>query len=405
MNLRLEKCREQCRVLLQANQISSQGYRYTRPAPHVYEQQWLWDSCFHAIVYRHFDIEYAKDELISLVAKQVKTGADAGMIPHMNYWSGGGTELWGIDDRSIITQPPLIAIAAWHVHELAQDSLWLEQLYPAMSDYQQWFDRRRDPDNDHLVSLIHAWEAGSDFAPRWDVPMGLDNPSLEESRAARKAYIKILMEHDCDASKLSRAGYFSVEAPDYNAIRAADLEALASIAYVLGKHADATYWQRKAESVRTAIQNRMIRHNGIFDLMGDSEIPIEEESVAPFILLFGGCLSEEDAAKIVQRLQTAPFWTTYPVPNVPTTHPKFAPDVYWRGNVWMSVNWLIYEGLRRYGYHEVASQLAERSFALVEGNGFHEYFNPLTGAGYGPAKQSWTSLILDMLVSEYHAKP
>lgn len=95
-----------CLQLLQSNQMTSRGFRYTRPAPHVYEHQWLWDSCFHAIVYRWLDPAMAWDELRSLIASQVTSGADAGMIPHMVYWQGGGASLWGVDTRSIITQPP-----------------------------------------------------------------------------------------------------------------------------------------------------------------------------------------------------------------------------------------------------------------------------------------------------------
>ncbi|MCL4255655.1 MAG: glycoside hydrolase, partial [Anaerolineae bacterium] len=73
---------------------------------------------------------------------------------------------------------------------------------------------------------------------------------------------------------------------------------------------------------------------------------------------------------------------------------------YWRGNVWMSVNWLIWRGLRRYEYHELAVQLAERSLMLVDRHGFYEYFNPITGDGYGPSAQSWTTLVLDMVRTE-----
>jgi glycogen debranching enzyme len=395
----LETWMEKCRTILEGNQISSQGYRYTRPAPHVYEQQWLWDSCFHAIAYRWFDVEYAKDELLSVVAKQVKSGADAGMIPHMNYWSGGGKELWGVEDRSIITQPPLIAVAALHVQRQAQDIAWLAKLYPALVDYHRWFDRRRDPDNDHLVSLIHPWEPGSDFAPRWDAPMLLNNPTREEGHAARKAHVKILMEYDGDAEKLTADGYYSVEAVDYNAIRAADLEALAEIARLIGEDGDE--WQQKAAAVQQAVQARMVVHlEGIFDLQGPDDQPIRHESAAQFILLLGGCADAELAARLVNTLQEDRFWTMYPVPNAPITIPQFDPTTYWRGNVWMSVNWLIYRGLRRYGYDDVAQQLTECSAALIEAHGFHEYFNPLTGKGYGPSQQSWTTIILDMLMDD-----
>src|SRR5687767_7784504 len=89
--------REKVRVLLESNLIEGEGYRFTRPAPSVYEHQWLWDSAFHAIVYRWIDPAMARDELLSVTGRQWESGADAGMIPHMNYWRGGGADLWGND--------------------------------------------------------------------------------------------------------------------------------------------------------------------------------------------------------------------------------------------------------------------------------------------------------------------
>ncbi|MHB1415844.1 MAG: hypothetical protein ACYC1C_11375, partial [Chloroflexota bacterium] len=35
-------------------------YVYTCPARGVYHHQWLWDSCFHALVMARFDGELAK---------------------------------------------------------------------------------------------------------------------------------------------------------------------------------------------------------------------------------------------------------------------------------------------------------------------------------------------------------
>src|SRR5690606_17693093 len=94
------------------------------------------------------------------------------------------------------------------------------------------------------------------------------------------------------------------------------------------------------------------------------------------------------------------FWTTYPVPTTPSNDPAFDPGHYWRGNVWPSVNWLIYQGLRRYGYQAEARYLATRNRELVETSGFHEYFNPISGEGYGPDQQSWATIILDIVATE-----
>jgi hypothetical protein len=60
------------------------------------------------------------------------------------------------------------------------------------------------------------------------------------------------------------------------------------------------------------------------------------------------------------------------------------------------VNWLIFQGLRRYGYREVAEELASRSLALLEQSGFWEYYHPLTGQGLGGGMFSWAAVMLDM---------
>lgn len=388
---------ERCAAVLCGNQISSRGHRYTRPAPHVYEYQWLWDSCFHAITYRWFDAAMARDELLSLVASQVEDGPDAGMIPHMVYWQGDGTALWGQAGRSIITQPPLIATAALRVHTSEPALGFLERLYPALCAYHAWFDRRRDPDGDDLVTLIHPWESGWDASPRWDAPMGLSQPSDDVSKAARHALVDVLKAHDCDAYALTQAGSFSVEPVDYNAIRAADLEALAQIATLIRE--DGSRWAARAQAVQAALR-RCKRGGRYCDLSGAQETPLDVPSAAPFVLLLGGALEPDEAAQLVAELTSPAYWARYPVPTTPTDSAAFAPDHYWRGNLWPSVNWLIYHGLRRYGFAAVASQLAERFQAVVDQHGFHEYFNPVSGQGHGPSLQSWTTIVLDVIATE-----
>ena len=42
----------------------------------------------------------------------------------------------------------------------------------------------------------------------------------------------------------------------------------------------------------------------------------------------------------------------------------FPPYCYWRGTIWPPTNYLVYEGLKRYGLDETAAELAEKSTAL-----------------------------------------
>lgn len=380
---------ERCAEVLRSNQIVSGGHRYTRPAPHVYEQQWLWDSCFHAIAYRHFDAGMARDELRALMAHQVGAGADAGMIPHMAYWDGTGEALWGHAERSIITQPPLIAVAAWLVYDSTGDDDFLRELYPGLLAYHDWFERRRDLNGDGLVAIIHPWESGWDASPRWDAAMGLHLPSDEDSKQARHGLVTTLRAHDCDARTLRDAGSFCVYPVDFNAIRAYDLLMLSKIAAVIG----ADDLHPRYERVRDAVVGAFAPHGS--DINAADGKPTHIESAAQFVLALAADAFPLDA------LRADRFWPRYPVPTTPSDAPNYDGGHYWRGNVWLAVNWLIYTALRVHHQPETARELATRSLDLVDATGFYEYFNPQTGAGYGPSQQSWSTIVLDMLATEH----
>lgn len=386
-------------ALLVSNRVCVNGYRYTRPAPTAYEHLWLWDSGFHAIGYRWIDPEMARDELLSVTSHQFVEGPDSGMIPHMVYHRGGGKELWLHDDRSTITQLPVLAFAAHRVFRVTRDRPLLETVYPRLAAFHDWFDRRRDPDGDGLVCLIHPWEDW-DSSPRWD--RGMKLPSRfppAEGTAARKALAKVLPDYGHDPTALAKAGYFMVEPVEFNAIRAADLEAMAEIADELGKPSEAESWRARARAVQRAVQTKMMEPLPR-DLEGLDERPIEAESASHFIALFGGCATREQAERLVERMTRPDYWTEYPIPSSPVTSPTFAPDEYWRGNTWIPVNYLIYLGLRRYGYAELATRLAEKTVAMVSSHGIFEFYHPITGEGLGAKNQSWTALMLDMIAEE-----
>src|SRR5690348_17747575 len=61
----LQKIQHTAEDLMRKNRRVTDGHLYTVPAPVDYPYQWLWDSCFHAIILTHFDLPAAKAELLS----------------------------------------------------------------------------------------------------------------------------------------------------------------------------------------------------------------------------------------------------------------------------------------------------------------------------------------------------
>jgi glycogen debranching enzyme len=416
----IERCSEILKTNLPDQRVLELlPYRYTCPAREksVYLPQWLWDSCFHALAYRWFDPGMAWEELQSLVRYQVDEGPDSGMIPHMAYLRENkalaAQKLFGRRDRSTITQPPLVSVAAALVHKKAPDKSRLAKLYPKLRAYHEWFDRRRDDDHDNLAAIIHPWESGWDASQRWDALMGRRPRGIEELRLLedkRKELLNVCADHGYDAGVLAKVpGAFYAEPVDFNAIRAADLLALAEIAEELRETAEREELQARARAVQEAVREKMIAWEDerpqAFDLIGHEELKSPVDHAGKFVLLFGKCLSDTEAETFSAQLfdPSGPYETSYKIASTARTDPSFDPAEYWRGNVWLPLNWLVWRGLRAYGQKTQAGAIVRDSLALIEKSGFCEFFNPLTGESgskYGqscPQRQSWSTIVLDMV--------
>lgn len=62
------------------------------------------------------------------------------------------------------------------------------------------------------------------------------------------------------------------------------------------------------------------------------------------------------------------------------------------------MNWMIVKGLREYGYNDAASDIAQKTAAMILKEGaFREFYDSRTGKGYGGKSYGWSTLALDML--------
>jgi len=65
--------------------------------------------------------------------------------------------------------------------------------------------------------------------------------------------------------------------------------------------------------------------------------------------------------------------------------------------VWAIVNWMIAGGFAVSGNAAMAARVHDDTRRLIEGAGFCEYFDPITGRGAGGGDFSWTAAIYLML--------
>jgi glycogen debranching enzyme len=74
--------------------------------------------------------------------------------------------------------------------------------------------------------------------------------------------------------------------------------------------------------------------------------------------------------------------------------PSFTPTNFWRGPVWVNLNWMAVRALQRYGFDAEAADLRARTLSLVARTPTpYEYYNPRTGDGLGSPNYGWTAAL------------
>jgi neutral trehalase len=205
--------------------------------------------------------------------------------------------------------------------------------------------------------------------------------------------------HDFQLREMPTEGSVLIEDLAFNSILAAANRALEAIARAVDAPLPSKLREQMARG-EEALEELWDEASGQYysrDAVTGALIKVP--TVATFLPLWAGAPEPVRAARLVGLLRApSGFWPHAPVPSVPTDAAEFRESGYWKGPTWLNMNWMIGEGLRDYGYSELADTLRRTSLALVEQAGFFEYFSPLTGAGYGAADFSWTAaLTLDFL--------
>ena len=118
---------------------------------------------------------------------------------------------------------------------------------------------------------------------------------------------------------------------------------------------------------------------------------IKEPSIATLLPLYSGAVTKERAAELVKMLNDQKYFkTTYPVASVPLMSGNYKELGYWQGPTWINTNWLIIDGLERYGYQKEADHIRQQTVSLIEQHGSYEYFSAKNGDPAGAKDFSWT---------------
>jgi glycogen debranching enzyme len=423
--------------ILKANDLGT----HTSPA-RFYPHQWLWDSAFTAIGLRHTNPERAAEELAHVIRGQWANG----MIPHMIFNNGREyrleREAWrswlspfapDSVSTSGITQPPVLADAVVKVGEklpLEYRREFYHLMYEPLLRYHEWIYAERDPHKEGLALQIHPYEVGLDNTPPWVHQLYehsrpwwialIENLHLQKvvnfiRRDTRKVnpgqrisslealllwdVVRRLRRKRYDIDKILHRSDFCTQDVTFNSILIRNNKQLETIARTIRRKIPTDLYEkfRYSEKALEKLYDEGTEQYYSRDFI--THKLIIEPTIGTFMPLYAGSISKQRASELVKKLMDhRTYWLHHPVPSVPLDSKFFDADRYWQGPSWVNTNWLIIDGLRRYGFHTEAAELSTRTTAMVAHAGPYEYFNPVDGNGLGAENFSWTAaLTIDLI--------
>lgn len=340
-----------------------------------------WDSFFAGTMAAMLDGGIASSTMHALLEGQTADGR----LPLRRYLPGQANTS---QQESIVTagrsMPPIGAFCVWRVYLATHDLELLAWAYPRLKQWNEWWTADR---GDGL-----AWRDGNgdgllEFGIDAEAEMGaVGSKSLNAAAKLRLSFSETGLE---DRPQWIRNDELRAEAPQssaqppqndelkyndrahtvefspvgLNSLFALDTETLAMMARELGLSAEAQQLQARYEKIRDDINKKLwSEEDGLYlnrhwDGRYSRRLTLEN-----FYPLIAGVVSEERAKILLEALrETKRFGFEQLPPFIARNDPAFDGATAGRGASWAPANYLLYLGLKRYGFHEEAAQIARKS--------------------------------------------
>lgn len=328
---------------------------------YAYKTLYDWDQYFETIVqiYMDWPADYIKNGVTIFLDHQEESGMIARSVPSNKFHDAEHVK-------------PFLAQITLLVFDNYGDMEWMtKEYFKKMKLYLDFWLNDMDGDKNGLSEWMSAPHTG------------MDN------------------QHE-------RAGWWLdrwSEGVDLNSYLVKEIKAFARIAEIMGEKKMAKEYfaiaEKRAETIRTVLWDEKDgffydrvykRSEEMFGHWVGTQELAKVRSVAGFMPLWAGIATEEQAQTIIYKYLMNPeeFWTSYPVPALSKSEPGYSETrilsdlgCSWRANTWIPTNYMVYHGLKNYGYTDLASLLAARTQQLLDKAGDREYYTSESGTGRG----------------------
>ena len=328
-----------------------------------------WDTYFVAYMASLDNKELAYANAIEITREKV----GAGFIP--NYARATG---FSSLDRS---QPPVGSMVVRELYRRYREKWLLEELFDDLYVWNSWFLKNRQisegllawGSNPYPEKYGNYWEkAGVNDTFGAALESGLDNSPM---------YDDIPFNKDKHCMELADVGLMG--------LYIMDCRALADIADILDKKAEADELRKRRMIMEKGLQSLWDENSGIFlNKRTDTGKFSHRMSPTNFYSLFSNSVTEYQCSRMLNEhfYNCEEFWGEWVLPSISRNDPAYADQSYWRGRIWAPMNFLVYLALRNHKLLQAQKDLADKSKQLLlkewlEHGHVHENYSADTGEG------------------------
>ncbi|MFH1161511.1 MAG: trehalase family glycosidase [bacterium] len=296
------------------------------------------------------------------------------------------------------TSAPFFSWINLELYQVSKDKKFLEEAYVAGCKYTDWLIRNRDQDADGTFE--------------WG-PYGI----IENVRDWYNAVFQVSAERYLDVDKEDISD--ELECLDLTLMVIKEEKSLTKMAQILGKQEEAKAWMEKAEKTSKLVNERMWDDStgfyysvnkgdhGWFFMNRD----LRRQELIGFLPLWAGVAPPDRASSLVETLtDTTRFWRRYGIPTLSAADPWYSPNVdyccKWNGPVWLLWDYMVYDGLKQYGYDSLANLLAGKMVHCVvtqlkKNHNYWESYSPDNEVLNCPSNYIWDAIMARLLIEEY----
>jgi len=295
------------------------------------------------------------------------------------------------------TSAPFFSWINLELYKVSNDKQFLADAYASGCRYTDWLIRNRDTDQDGTFE--------------WG-PYGI----IENVRDWYNAVFQVSAERYLDVDKEDISD--ELECLDLTLMMIKETRSLAKMAGFLGKEAEKQKWLSFAEKTSRLVNERMWDDStGFYYSVNKKDHTfkfmtrdLKRQEIIGFLALWAEAAPKDRAARLVQTLtDTTKFWRKYGVPTLSALDPWYSPYVdyccKWNGPVWLLWDYMVYDGLKLYGYNDQARQLTRKmtdavTVQLSKNHNYWESYSPDNEVLNAPPNYIWDAIMAKILIEE-----